>query len=210
MEIKTNVSHNFPPAPPSVTVTVQIEDDEVDTQGECRRIRNQKRAIWRHRTAKRRQDWGGDSYDYYNSNLRNVINIGHDAYNIIISKRREREEIEAYSPISNYRIPKDYLEQPQKRLHTSSSHQLISHGQQTEKASAAQQHFNRALHGHCLCHPKGKHSTFECHALRKALGAPLLGNAPRHLENYNNHSEKIHYKYYPILCFTSSCKITIV
>jgi len=114
MDIKTNVSHNFPPTPPSVTVTVQIEDDEVDTQGECRRIRNQKRAIWRHRTAKRRQDRGGDSYDYYNRNLRNVINIGHDACNIIISKRREREEIEAYSPISNYRIPKDYLEQPQK------------------------------------------------------------------------------------------------
>ena len=55
---------------------------------------------------------GADSYDYYNRNLRNVINIGHDACNIIISKRREREEIEAYSPISNYRIPKDYLEQP--------------------------------------------------------------------------------------------------
>jgi len=111
-KIKTKVSHNFPPAPPSVIVTVQIEDDEVDTQGERRKICNQKRAIRRHRTAERRKDWGGDSYDYSNSDLRNVINIGHDARNIIISKRWEREEIEAYSPISNYRIPKDYLEQP--------------------------------------------------------------------------------------------------
>jgi len=112
MEIKTNVSHNFPPTPPSVTVTVQIEDDEVDTQGERRKICNQKRAIRRHGTAGHRQYWGGDSYDYSNSDRRNVINIGHDARNIIISKRWEREEIEAYSPISNYRIPKDYLEQP--------------------------------------------------------------------------------------------------
>jgi hypothetical protein len=34
-----------------------------------------------------------------------VINIGSDARNIIISRRKEREEVEAYSPSSNYRIP---------------------------------------------------------------------------------------------------------
>jgi hypothetical protein len=34
-----------------------------------------------------------------------MINIGRDARNVIISRRKEREEIEAYSPSSNYRIP---------------------------------------------------------------------------------------------------------
>jgi len=38
-----------------------------------------------------------------------VINIGRDARNVIISRRKEREEIEAYSPSSNYRIPEDHL-----------------------------------------------------------------------------------------------------
>ena len=43
--------------------------------------------------------------DYSNSDLRNVINIGRDARNAIISRRKELEEIDAYSPSSNYRIP---------------------------------------------------------------------------------------------------------
>ena len=51
----------------------------------------------------------GDDYDYSNSDLRNVINIGRDARNVIISRKNKREEIEAYSPSSNYRIPKDHL-----------------------------------------------------------------------------------------------------
>ena len=34
-----------------------------------------------------------------------MINVGRDARNVIISRRKEREEVEAYSPSSNYRIP---------------------------------------------------------------------------------------------------------
>jgi len=34
-----------------------------------------------------------------------VINTGRDARNVIISRRMKHEEIEAYSPSSNYRIP---------------------------------------------------------------------------------------------------------
>ena len=34
-----------------------------------------------------------------------MINVGRDAHNVIISRRKEYEEVEAYSPSSNYRIP---------------------------------------------------------------------------------------------------------
>ena len=77
---------------------------------ECHKICNQKGLCGANGVTERHKKHRGDSYDYSNSDLRNIINIGHDARNIINSKRWEREEIEAYSPISNYRIPKDYLE----------------------------------------------------------------------------------------------------
>ena len=50
------------------------------------------------------QEQQGDNYDYSNNDLHNVINIGRDARNVIISRRMKHEEIEAYSPSSNYRI----------------------------------------------------------------------------------------------------------
>ena len=34
-----------------------------------------------------------------------MINIRRDARNVMISRKKELEEIEAYSPSSNYRIP---------------------------------------------------------------------------------------------------------
>ena len=46
----------------------------------------------------------GDSFDYSNSDLHNVINIGRNAKTVIINKG-DHEEVEAYSPTSNYRIP---------------------------------------------------------------------------------------------------------
>jgi hypothetical protein len=72
---------------------------------EHRRPLNQKRAFRRQRLANHQQEQQDDNYDYSNSDLRNVINIGHDARNVIISRRKECEEIEAYNPSSNYRIP---------------------------------------------------------------------------------------------------------
>ena len=85
---------------------------------EHRRIRNQKRVLRRQRVAERHQEQRGDMYDYSNSELRNIINIGRDACSVITSKRQEREEMEAYSPTSNYRIPYDFSRPPRKRRHT--------------------------------------------------------------------------------------------
>ena len=92
--------------PPAVIVTVQLEEQHAaENLYERRRLLNPKRAFRRQRLANRQQEQQGDNYDYSNSDLRNVINIGRDAHNVIISRRKEREEIEAYSPSSNYHIP---------------------------------------------------------------------------------------------------------
>ena len=50
----------------------------------------------------------GDSFDYSNSDLHNVINIGRNAKTVVTNKREDHEEVEAYSPTSNYRIPDIY------------------------------------------------------------------------------------------------------
>jgi hypothetical protein len=71
-----------------------------------KKIRNQKRGM-RCRLATERRQQLGDSSDYSNNGLRNVINIGRDARLVIINKRKEREEAEAYSPTSNYQLPKN-------------------------------------------------------------------------------------------------------
>jgi hypothetical protein len=89
-----------------VTVTVQLEEQHLaEDLYERRRLLNQKRASIRHRLANSQQEQQGDNYDYSNCDLRNVINVGHDVRNVIISRRKEREEAEAYNPSSNYRIP---------------------------------------------------------------------------------------------------------
>jgi hypothetical protein len=72
---------------------------------ERRRLLNQKRALRHQRLSNHQQEQQGDNYDYSNCDLRNVINIGRDACNVIISRRKEREEIEGYSLSSIYRIP---------------------------------------------------------------------------------------------------------
>ena len=91
--------------PPAITVTVQLEEQPAaDDLYEHRRLLNHKWAFRRQCVANRQQEQQGDNYDYSNNDLRNVINIGRDARNVIISRRKEREEIEAYSPSSNYHI----------------------------------------------------------------------------------------------------------
>ena len=95
-----------PPAPPpAITVTVQLEEEKpAEDLYERHCLLNQKRAFRRQRLANSQQEQQGDNYDYSNCDLRNVINIGRDTRNIIISRRKEREEVEAYNPSSNYRI----------------------------------------------------------------------------------------------------------
>ena len=94
-------------APPlAVIVTVQLEDQHAtEDLYKHHRLLNQKSAFRHQRLANCPQEQQGDNYDYSNSDLRNVINIGRDARNFIISRRKECEEIEAYNPSSNYRIP---------------------------------------------------------------------------------------------------------
>ena len=50
----------------------------------------------------------GDSFDYSNSDLHNIIKIGRNAKTNIFNKREDHEEVKAYSPTSNYRIPAIY------------------------------------------------------------------------------------------------------
>ena len=101
------VINQDPPAPPlAVTVTVQLEEQPaVEDLYERHRLLNQKRAFRRQRLANSQQEQQGDNYDYSNCDLGNIINVGRDAHNVIISRRKEREEVEAYNPSSNYPIP---------------------------------------------------------------------------------------------------------
>ena len=55
--------------------------------------------------------------NYSNIDLRNMINIGRDARIVIISRKKEREEFEAYGPSSNYRIPENCPGSSEKRKH---------------------------------------------------------------------------------------------
>ena len=98
----TNEDLPTPPLLPAVTVTVQLdEQNPAEDLYERRRQLNQKSAFRRQRHANTLQEQQGDNYDYSNCDLRSVINIGRDAHNIIISRRKEHEEVEAYSPSSN-------------------------------------------------------------------------------------------------------------
>ena len=89
-------SYELPPSPPGITVTVHLDS-------------NPKKIF---KTEHHQQL--GDSFDYSNSDLHNVINIGHNAKTVIINKREDHEEVEAYSPTSNYRILDIYRYNPQK------------------------------------------------------------------------------------------------
>ena len=107
----------------------------------------------------------GDSFDYSNSDLHNVINIGRNAKIVVINKREDHEEVEAYSPTSNYRIPDVYGYNPRKRRRDKVA--PPSQPKQSTVDSTQQK-----IHSKCFQHPKGKHSSFQCSTLRKASGAP--------------------------------------
>ena len=105
-EAQATVKQDLPAPPPVVTVTMQLEEQHPEEDlYERRRLLNQKRAFRHQRLANSQQEQQGDNYDYTNCDLRNVINVGRDARNVIISRKKEREEIDAYNPSSNYRIP---------------------------------------------------------------------------------------------------------
>ena len=143
-------------------------------------------AFRRQHVANRQQEQKGDNYNYSNSDLRNMINIGRDARNVIISRRKEREEIEAYSPSSNYRIPAHASASFKKRKPAStypqgkpaSTHpQGKPRTQHYGETSLGGDRINKTLLNKCFMHPKSSHTIFECNSLRKALGAPLVKEA---------------------------------
>ena len=83
--------------PPGITVTVHLDN-------------NPKMIL---KTEHQQQI--GNSFNHSNNDLHNVINVGHNARTVIINKREDHEEVEAYSPISNYRIPDIYGYNSRKR-----------------------------------------------------------------------------------------------
>ena len=173
-EVKTTIKQDPPAAPPAVTVTVQLEDEPVaEDLYERHRVLNQKREFRHQRVANRRKEQQRYNYDYSNSDI-NVINIGCDARNVIISRKKEHEEIEAYSPSSNNRIPAHISGSFKKCKHASTPPQGRPHGQHREEAPLGGDKINKTLIRKCFMHPKSSHTVFECNTLRKALGAPFV------------------------------------
>ena len=150
------------------------EQNPAEDLYECRRLLNQKRAFRRQRLANSQQEQQGDNYDYSNCDLCNVINVGRDARNVIISRRKEHEEIEAYSPSSNYCIPANASASFKKRKPASTLPQGKPRTQHHGETSLGEGRINKMLLCKCFMHPKSSHTIFECNSLRKALGAPLV------------------------------------
>ena len=98
------VSYQIPPPPPGITVTVHLDNN-------AKKIQDKKRNI-NLKTEYHQQL--GDSFDYSNNTLHIVINIGRNAKTIIINKGEDQEEVEAYSPTSNYQLPENYEYNSQK------------------------------------------------------------------------------------------------
>ena len=126
------------------------------------------------RLANSQQEQQDDNYDYFNCDLRNVINVSRDARNVIISRRKEREEVEAYNPSSNYHIPPkapaSFKKYKPANTHPQGKQRTSHHGE----TSLGRARVNKTLQRKCFIHPKSSHTIFECDSLRKALGAPLL------------------------------------
>jgi hypothetical protein len=89
-EAQPATKQDLPGPPPAVIVTVQLEEQHAaEDLYERRRLLNQKRAFRHQCLTNRQQEQQGNNYDYSNSDLRNVINIGRDTRNVIISRRKE-------------------------------------------------------------------------------------------------------------------------
>ena len=173
-EAQATIKQDLPAPPLAVTVTVQLEEQRPADLYERRRLLNQKRVFKRQRLANSQQEQQGNSYDYSNCDLRNVINVGRDARNIIISRRKECKEIEAYSPSSNYRIPTKASAAFKKHKPSSTRPQGKPRTPHHGETSLGGARVNKALLRKCFIHPKGSHIIVECDSLRKVLGAPLL------------------------------------
>ena len=105
-----------------------------------------------------------------------MINVGWDARNIIISRRKEWEEVEAYNPsFNNLFPPRASTPFKKHKLATISTRpQGKPRTQHQGESSQSWNWINKVLLRKCFIHPKSSHTIFQCDSLRKALGAPLL------------------------------------
>jgi hypothetical protein len=144
---------------------IKVEDTN-SIKKEHRRLINAKCAQSRHCAVKTNLQGSGNLHDFSTSDLRAIINAGRDTRNVIIARQQERKEVEAYSPTC-YQLLLDYLETTRKRKPEAGKQST-----RRRKTPRSKKRFEEALHGQCSCHPKSKHSVFECQALQRALGAP--------------------------------------
>jgi len=138
---------------PSLKVTIKMEKEDDDYEEDRRRICNQRHAERHQRVLERIQEDNGESHDYSNNDLRNIINIGRDARTVIISNRHEREEIESYSPSSNYRLTPGYSaparKKPNTRSHNSKAGPSRPPNPQYMKAEITQHRFEQSYQRRC-------------------------------------------------------------
>jgi hypothetical protein len=88
-EAQATTKQDPPTPPPAVTVTVQLEEQHLaEDLYERHNLLNQKRAFRHQCLANSQQEQQGNNYDFSNCDLRNVINVGRDARNIIIPRRK--------------------------------------------------------------------------------------------------------------------------
>ena len=112
-------SYEFPPSPPGITVTVHLDN-------------NPKKIF---KTEHHQQL--GDSFDYSNSDLHNVINIGRNARTVIINKGEDHEEVKAYSLTSNFKLLDNYGYNSRKRR----SDKAVPPPQPTKQSNIDSTHF---------------------------------------------------------------------
>jgi hypothetical protein len=103
-----------------------------------------------------------------------MINIVRDARNVIISRKNKCEEIEAYNPSSNYRIPAHISGSFKKHRQTSTTPQGKSRGQHRAEVPIGGDKINKMLQRKFFMDPKSSHTVFQCNTLHKALGALLV------------------------------------
>ena len=112
------------------------------------------RAFRCQRLANNLQEQQGDNYVYSNCDLRSVINVGRDARNIIISRIKECEEVEAYIPSSNYCIPPKAFASFKKYKPVTTRPQGKPWTPHHGETSLGGPRINKTLQCKCFIHPK--------------------------------------------------------
>ena len=90
----------------------------------------------------------GDSFDYSNCDLHNVINIGRNAKIVIINNGEDHEEVKAYSLTSNFKLPDNYGYNSWKRR----SNKAVPPPQPTKQSKIDSTH--KKIHSRCFLHPR--------------------------------------------------------